>query len=66
MKPPKCAITNLVTDRVTGNKPGHNLDISFIFFLEAQAPLGITRVKKTGRKKFQIAITCSLLLLLAP
>ena len=38
-------------------------------FLGARAPLGIARVKKKkkeGRKKFQKAINCSLLLLLAP
>ena len=35
-------------------------------FLGARAPLGIARVKRNITKKFQIAITCSLLFLLAP
>ena len=42
---------------------------NFSVFLGARAPLEIARVKKKKkkrRKKFQIAITCSLLLLLAP
>ena len=44
---------------------------TFLHFLGARAPLEIARVKKKNNnnnitKKFQIAITCSLMLLLAP
>ena len=50
--------------------PGPTTSGNFVFvFLGARAPLEIPRVKKNNnriRKKFQIAITCSLLLLLAP
>ena len=53
-------ILNIILFWVTSNSCINHL------FLGAQAPLGIARVKNKRTEKFQIAIICSLLLLLAP